>query len=72
MGLNYIVRLWVAYIARLTGGLHYKARMLVKAWRCMYLVLTVVLVFILDSGVPQRHCHECSLRHRAKSRLWQY
>jgi uncharacterized membrane protein len=62
------VRLWVAYIAGHTSGLHCKAldglhhkthrrlyckaQMLVEAWRGLYLVLTIVLVIILDSGVP--------------------
>jgi hypothetical protein len=39
------------YIVRLTSGIHYKAWVLIEAWRCVYSVLTTVLVFDLDSSV---------------------
>jgi hypothetical protein len=36
----------VAYIERLIDNLLCKALMLVEAWRCVYLVLSTVLVFV--------------------------
>jgi hypothetical protein len=35
-------------------------------------ILTTVIVFNVDSGVPQRHYRESSLRHRVESRLRRY
>jgi hypothetical protein len=59
----------MTYIVRLTSDLHYKIWMLIEAWRCVHSVLTTALVFDIDSGVPQRHYRESSLRRRVES--WQ-